>query len=112
MTRPEVCQLDLLERPRLPARCLRELRAVVDAALSSLLTEGAGRGGASGDAAAAGQQAEREQPNLFQPLLPPPPTLSATTRTKLVTLVGKLLTEIVFIPTDSPREARHDEDRA
>jgi hypothetical protein len=58
------------------------------------------------------QQAEREQPNLFQPLLPPPPTLSATTRTKLVTLVGKLLTEIVFIPTDSPREARHDEDRA
>jgi hypothetical protein len=58
------------------------------------------------------QQAEREQPNLFQPLLPPPPTLSATTRTKLVTLVGKLLTEIVFIPTGSPREARHDEDRA
>ena len=58
------------------------------------------------------QQAEREQPNLFQPLLPPPQTLSVTTRTKLVTLVGKLLTEIVFIPTDSPREARHDEDRA
>jgi hypothetical protein len=58
------------------------------------------------------RQAEREQPNLFQPLLPPPPTLSATTRTKLVTLVGKLLTEIVLIPTDSPREARHDEDRA
>jgi hypothetical protein len=58
------------------------------------------------------RQAEREQPNLFQPLLPPPPTLSVITRTKLVALVGKLLTEVAFVPTVGPREARHDEDRA
>lgn len=56
------------------------------------------------------QQVEREQPSLFQVLLPPPPTLSAMTRMKLVTLLGKLLTETAFAPLAGSGEARHDED--